>query len=140
MLLVFALSPSSRSTPATRRPIAHPRSEWFNPFDICTQSTFFRGLLLILHLLGLGHRRRRQRGDRGSDPHARPGRCLLHRPAAGHLHAGDLRRQAFAGIGDEGIGLGNQDNSGDVISVLGKAVFGATGSARSSPISSSSWC
>src|SRR6185369_7937557 len=35
--------------------------------------------------------------------------------------------QSFAGIGEEGIGLGNQDNSGDVISVLGKAVFGGSG-------------
>ena len=38
---------------------------WFNPFDIDSFSTFFRGLLLDdLHLLGLGQRSRRQRGDR----------------------------------------------------------------------------
>ena len=29
--------------------------------------------------------------------------------------------QAFAGVGDKGIGLGNPDNSGDVLSVLGNA-------------------
>src|SRR5512132_2470104 len=38
-----------------------------------------------------------------------------------------LAAQSFAGIGEEGIGLGNQDNSGDVLSVLGKAVFGGSG-------------
>ena len=38
-----------------------------------------------------------------------------------------LAAQSFAGIGEEGIGLGNEDNSGDVISVLGKAVFGGSG-------------
>jgi amino acid transporter len=36
-----------------------------------------------------------------------------------------LAAQSFAGIGSKGIGLGNTDNSGDVLSVLGKAVFGA---------------
>jgi amino acid transporter len=35
--------------------------------------------------------------------------------------------QAFAGIGTKGIGLGNSDNSGDVLSVLGGSVFGAHG-------------
>ena len=34
--------------------------------------------------------------------------------------------QAFAGIGDTGIGLDNPDNWGDVLSVLGKAVFGGS--------------
>ena len=35
--------------------------------------------------------------------------------------------QAFAGVGTKGIGLGNPDNSGDVLSVLGNNVFGAHG-------------
>ncbi len=35
--------------------------------------------------------------------------------------------QAFAGVGTKGIGLGNADNSGDVLSVLGNSVFGAHG-------------
>jgi amino acid transporter len=35
--------------------------------------------------------------------------------------------QAFAGIGDKGIGLNNPDNSGDVLSVLGASVFGTKG-------------
>ena len=38
-----------------------------------------------------------------------------------------LAAQSFAGIGSKGIGLGNADNSGDVLSVLGKAVFGSGG-------------
>ena len=38
-----------------------------------------------------------------------------------------LAAQTFAGVGDTGIGLGNGDNSGDVLSVLGKAVFGGSG-------------
>src|SRR5436305_14787744 len=37
-----------------------------------------------------------------------------------------LAAQSFAGIGDKGIGLGNTDNQSDVLSVLGKAVFGSS--------------
>ncbi|MER5386948.1 APC family permease [Streptomyces sp. NPDC002688] len=35
--------------------------------------------------------------------------------------------QAFAGVGEQGIGLGNPDNSGDVLSSLGSEVFGSGG-------------
>lgn len=35
--------------------------------------------------------------------------------------------QAFAGVGEQGIGLGNPDNSGDVLSSLGAEVFGTGG-------------
>jgi amino acid transporter len=35
--------------------------------------------------------------------------------------------QSFAGVGSTGIGLGNGDNTSDVISVLGSAVFGGSG-------------
>jgi hypothetical protein len=51
-----------------------------------------------------------------------------------------LAAESFAGIGEEGIGLGNQDNSGDVLSVLGKAAFGDSGLGTFLSISSSSWC
>jgi amino acid transporter len=35
--------------------------------------------------------------------------------------------QAFAGLGANGIGLTNSNNSGDVLSVMGNAIFGANG-------------
>ena len=38
-----------------------------------------------------------------------------------------LAAQSFAGIGTTGIGLGNSNNTGDVLSVLGGAVFGGSG-------------
>jgi amino acid transporter len=38
-----------------------------------------------------------------------------------------LSAQSFAGIGTTGIGLGNSNNTGDVLSVLGGAVFGGSG-------------
>jgi amino acid transporter len=38
-----------------------------------------------------------------------------------------LSAQSFAGVGTKGIGLGNSDNTGDVLSVLGSAIFGSSG-------------
>jgi amino acid transporter len=38
-----------------------------------------------------------------------------------------LSAQSFAGVGTKGIGLGNTDNTGDVLSVLGNAVLGSSG-------------
>ena len=38
-----------------------------------------------------------------------------------------LAAQSFAGVGTTGIGLGNANNTSDVISVLGDAVFGGSG-------------
>ena len=50
-----------------------------------------------VHLLGLGHRRRGQRGDQGQDQDARPGRDLLHLHPADHLRAGDLLHRGVRG-------------------------------------------
>src|SRR3984957_12606657 len=38
-----------------------------------------------------------------------------------------LAAQSFAGVGTSGIGLGNSSNTGDVLSILGTAVFGGSG-------------
>src|SRR6185312_16417547 len=38
-----------------------------------------------------------------------------------------LSAQVYAGVGDKGIGLGNPDNSSDVLSVLGNSIFGSSG-------------
>jgi amino acid transporter len=38
-----------------------------------------------------------------------------------------LAAQSFAGVGTKGIGLSNDAHSGDVLSVLGSAVFGSSG-------------
>ena len=48
--------------------------------------------------------------------------------------------QSFAGIGTTGIGLGNPDNSGDVLTVLGQAVFGGSGFGTFLATLLSSWC
>ena len=100
---------------------------WFNPIA----HRHVLGLLPRpaaddLHLLGLGQRGVGQRGDRGPEPHAGPrGDHLDGDAASSPTPCVTLAAQSFAGVGDKGIGLGNEDNSGDVLSVLGKAVFGS---------------
>ena len=66
---------------------------WFNPFDIDSFSTFFRGLLLMIFIYWGWDSAVAVNEETGeSHSHARPRRCHLDRPAARHLHAGDAGR------------------------------------------------
>ena len=65
-----------------------------------------------LHLLGLGHRRRGERGDQGQDQDTRPGRDLLHHHPAGHLRAGDLLHAGVRGRQDHGQRPGQHQQRG----------------------------
>ena len=67
-----------------------PSLSWFNPFHIASFSAFVqRHHPDGLHLLGLGHGRRGQRGDQGQDQDPGPGGDPVHLHPAGHLRAGD---------------------------------------------------
>ena len=46
----------------------HPSLSWFNPFALSPSEITARDAARGLHLLGLGHDRDRQRGDRGPEP------------------------------------------------------------------------
>jgi amino acid transporter len=101
---------------------------WFNPFDIDSFSTFFRGLLLMLFIYW-GWDSAVAVNEETADPERTPGRAAIISTVLllATYTLVTLAAQSFAGIGDSGIGLGNEDNSGDVLSVLGKAVFGGSG-------------
>jgi amino acid transporter len=101
---------------------------WFNPFDIDSFSTFFRGLLLMIFIYW-GWDSAVAVNEETEDPTRTPGRAAVISTVllVVTYTIVTLSAQSFAGIGEEGIGLGNQDNSGDVLSVLGKAVFGGSG-------------
>jgi amino acid transporter len=104
-----------------------PAWSWFNPFagDF---SSFFNGITLMLFIYW-GWDTAVSVNEETEDPTRTPGRAavistllLLATYALITIAA-----QSFAGVGDKGIGLGNPDNSSDVLSVLGKAVFGNSG-------------
>ena len=101
---------------------------WFNPFDIGSFSDFIRGLLLMLFIYW-GWDSAVAVNEETEDPSRTPGRAAVISTVMLLVTyvLVTLAAQSFAGIGDSGIGLGNPDNSGDVISILGKAVFGHGG-------------
>jgi amino acid transporter len=64
-----------------------------------------------------------------SDPETTPGRAAITSTVLLLLTYAivSVATVAFAGVGTEGIGLGNPDNSDDVFNALGPTVFGASG-------------
>jgi amino acid transporter len=105
-----------------------PSWSWFNPFDVPDFSSFIRGLVLMLFIYW-GWDSAVAVNEETKDRTSTPGRAAVISTVMLLVTytVVTLAAQAFAGVGDKGIGLGNGDNSGDVISVLGKAVFGASG-------------
>jgi amino acid transporter len=103
----------------------HVSMSWFNPFNIADFSTFFRGLLLMLFIYW-GWDSAVAVNEETEDPTRIPGRAAVISTVLLLVTYTlvTLAAQSFAGVGSTGIGLGNEDNSGDVLSVLGKAVFG----------------
>jgi len=104
-----------------------PQWAWFNPFDIPSFSIFIAGILLMLFIYW-GWDTAVAVNEETADRRRTPGRAAI--IATFVLLAiyavVTLAAQSFAGIGEKGIGLGNADNQGDVLSVLGKAVFGSS--------------
>jgi hypothetical protein len=111
-------------------PIGHltPTWSWFNPFDVSAHRLHQRFTLDAVHLLGMGHDGVGQRGD-GRIPDHVPGRAAVLSTLVLLVTyvLVILSAQSYAGVGTKGIGLGNPANEGDVLSVLGHAVFGTSG-------------
>jgi len=104
-----------------------PQWSWFNPFHVGSFSIFIAGILLMLFIYW-GWDTAVAVNEETKDRRRTPGRAAV--IATFVLLAiyaiVTLAAQSFAGIGDKGIGLGNTDNQSDVLSVLGKAVFGSS--------------
>ncbi|MGH8890626.1 MAG: APC family permease [Acidothermaceae bacterium] len=105
-----------------------PKLSWFNPFDIPSFSVFTAGLLLMLFIYW-GWDTTVAVNEETADRHRTPGRAAVWSTVLLLLIyvLVTLAAQSFAGIGSSGIGLGNDANQNDVLSVLGHAVFGSTG-------------
>ena len=103
----------------------HPALSWFNPFDIPSRSALATGLLLAVFIYW-GFDTAVSINEETKDARKTPGKAAITATLVllGIYVLVTTSTQAFAGIGTKGIGLGNPDNSSDVFSVLGKAVFG----------------
>jgi amino acid transporter len=129
MLVVFAAVALTKIATG-HAPASHisPTWGWINPFGIPSVSAFVAGLILMIFIYW-GWDTAVTVNEETDDPAKTPGRAavistvLLLAIYAVVIFAA----QSFAGVGDKGIGLGNSDNSGDVLNVLGRAVFGHSG-------------
>jgi amino acid transporter len=129
MLLVFAVVALVRVGTNNASSLSIGVSwSWFNPMHIPDFSTFFRGLLLMIFIYW-GWDSAVSVNEETADPSKTPGRAAIISTVmlVVTYTLVTLAAQSFAGIGSKGIGLGNENNSGDVLSVLGKAVFGSGG-------------
>ena len=105
-----------------------PQLSWFNPLDIPSPSAFVSGLVLMLFIYW-GWETALTVNEETKDSRRTPGRAATFSTILllGLYLLATVATLSFAGIGTTGIGLGNPDNSGDVFSAVGQAVFGSGG-------------
>jgi amino acid transporter len=106
----------------------HVSASWFNPFDVSSFSALNIGLLTALFIYW-GWDTAVSVNEETKDKSKTPGRAAVLSTVLLLVTYTlvTVAAQAFAGTGTSGIGLGNADNSGDVLSGLGGAVFGTKG-------------
>src|ERR1700749_2376954 len=101
-----------------------PTWSWFNPMQ-GGFSGFVSGIILMLFIYW-GWDTAVAVNEETKDPARTPGRAAILSTLILLVtyFVVILAVQSFAGIGTSGIGLGNSANTGDVLSILGTAVFG----------------
>ena len=106
----------------------HPSWSWLNPFNISNFQAFIGGLILMLFIYW-GWDTAVAVNEETADRNKTPGRAAIISTVLLLVTyvLVIFAAQAFAGIGSKGIGLANPNNTGDVLSVLGTAVFGGSG-------------
>jgi amino acid transporter len=106
----------------------HPAWSWLNPFSVSSFQAFVSGLILMLFIYW-GWDTAVAVNEETADRNKTPGRAAMISTVLLLVMYVLIifSAQAFAGIGGKGVGLGNSANSGDVLSVLGTAVFGGSG-------------
>ena len=128
MLLVFSLTALIR-VGSGNHPAGSivPAWSWFNPMQ-GGFSGFVSGIILMLFIYW-GSDTAVAVNEETKDPDKTPGRAAILSTVILLVtyFIVILAAQSFAGVGTTGIGLGNADNTSDVISVLGDAVFGGSG-------------
>ncbi|WP_375489464.1 APC family permease [uncultured Jatrophihabitans sp.] len=126
VLLIFAVTALVKVGNNTAGPQAiDPSWSWFNPFDIPDFSSFIRGLILMLFIYW-GWDSAVAVNEETADPTKTPGRAAVISTflLLGTYTLLTLSSQSFAGLGDKGIGLLNENHQSDIFSPLGHAVFG----------------
>ena len=129
VLVIFAITALVKvygSTPPDT--VIKPALAWFNPMHIGSFTTFSQGIILMLFIYW-GWDSAVSVNEETKERDKTPGRAAVISTVLLLVTyvIVTLAAQSFAGVGDKGIGLGNPDNSGDILSVVGGAVFGSSG-------------
>ncbi|HEY1820331.1 MAG TPA: APC family permease [Trebonia sp.] len=105
-----------------------PTFTWLNPFHISSFSAFISGIILMLFIYW-GWDTAVAVNEETKDPEKTPGRAAILSTVILLVTyvITIFAAQSFAGVGTTGTGLANPDNAGDVLSILGGAVFGNQG-------------
>ena len=105
----------------------HVHASWFS-FSGLTLSAFVSGIILMLFIYW-GWDTAVAVNEETADRTRTPGRAAIISTVLLLVTYAlvIVSVMSFAGIGSKGIGLGNSNNSGDVLSVLGGAIFGTSG-------------
>ena len=105
-----------------------PDLSWFNPFHIGSVNTFAQGIILMLFIYW-GWDSAVAVNEETKDRDKTPGRAAIISTVLLLITyvIVTLAAQSYAGVGDQGIGLGNADNATDILSVVGNAAFGGSG-------------
>ncbi|GAA1231147.1 hypothetical protein GCM10009665_21890 [Kitasatospora nipponensis] len=125
LFAVTALVKVYTSHPATA---IHVSGSWFNPFDVPSARALTAGVLAAVFVYW-GWDTAVAVNEETADSRRTPGRAAVLSTVLLLVIYGlvSTSAQAFGGIGTSGIGLGNTENSGDVLSGLGNAAFGSQG-------------
>jgi amino acid transporter len=128
MLLVFSVTALVRvGTGNHPAESITPTWSWFNPMQ-GGFTGFVTGIILMLFIYW-GWDTAVAVNEETKDPAKTPGRAAILSTLILLVTyvVVILAVQSYAGIGTKGIGLGNSDNTGDVLSILGTAIFGGHG-------------
>jgi amino acid transporter len=102
------------------------QASWFNPFDVPSLGVFAAGILAAVFIYW-GWDTAVACNEETSDASRTPGRAAVISTVLLLLTyvIATLGAQCWAGASTHGIGLANPDNSDDVLSLLGRSIFGA---------------
>ncbi|WP_280697866.1 amino acid permease [Kitasatospora sp. GP82] len=128
VLVLFAVTALVRVYTSSPPTAIHVSASWFNPFQVSSAKALTAGVLSAVFVYW-GWDTAVTVNEETSDSRHTPGRAAVVSTVLLLIIYALVATsaQAFAGVGTEGIGLGNTNNSGDVLSGLGNAVFGNQG-------------
>ncbi|MFI5689701.1 amino acid permease [Streptomyces sp. NPDC051636] len=126
MLVLFAVAALVRVYTDPPPTAIHVSASWFNPFEVSSAKALTSGLLAAVFIYW-GWDTAVSINEETVDSTRIPGRAAVMSTVLLLIMYAFVTTsaQSFAGVGSSGVGLGNTDNSDDVLSGLGDAVFGS---------------